>query len=69
MELTAKEWRKIWEHLYNGGEINMAGRISHDLGHVWNSDRWEEKVTLDFSSADCGKLKALAEDLGIWGRW
>jgi hypothetical protein len=47
--LSAKQWRKIWEQLYNSGEINISGRIDHDLGHIWNGNNWDEQVTLDFS--------------------
>ena len=69
MALSAKEWRKIWEQLYNDGHSNLAGRIAHDLGHVWNSDNWDQRVSLDFDLEDCRLVQDAAVRAGISASW
>lgn len=69
IELSAREWRKVWEQLYNEGNLNLAGRIDHDLGHIWNSENWDRRVSLDFSDDDLRTVRAAAERAGIRGNW
>ncbi|MBI3946091.1 MAG: hypothetical protein HY321_09245 [Armatimonadetes bacterium] len=69
LDFSAKEWRRIWEELYNSGRTDLAGRISHDLGHVWNSDDWERRMTLDFSEEEYDAITQTAEKVGIDTLW
>lgn len=66
MDFSAREWRKIWEHLYNEGEVNLSGRISHEVGHIWNSDNWDRNVTLDFDAEDAARIKEVAKMVGVF---
>lgn len=65
MEFSAGEWQLIWRQLNDAGEINLAGRISHDVGHIWNSEDWDRRVTLDMSSEDADRVKQAARQAGI----
>ena len=63
--LTAKQWRQIWEQLYNAGETNLSGRIAHDVGHIWNGENWDEQVSLDFSDDLMGQIRDFAGKAGV----
>ena len=63
--LSARQWRKVWEELYNSGEINASGRIAHDVGHIWNGDNWDEQVTLDFGNDSAPDVRSAANKAGV----
>jgi len=63
--LSARQWRKVWEELYNSGEINASGRIAHDVGHIWNGDNWDEQVTLEFGDDFASEVRSAAGSAGV----
>jgi len=63
--LSAKQWRMIWEQLYNSGETNISGRIAHDVGHVWNGENWDERVSLDFGDGFLDDVRDAADKAGV----
>jgi len=69
IEMSARDWRKVWEQLYNMGNINMAGRIAHDVGHAWNNDDWDGLFTLDFDASGAQAIRNAAGDAGLDVNW
>ena len=66
MTFSARQWRKVSEQLYNSGEMNLSGRIAHEVGHIWNGDNWDEQVTIDFSaeSSSASEMPPTRRSLG-----
>ncbi|HEX3000044.1 MAG TPA: hypothetical protein VHR86_07400 [Armatimonadota bacterium] len=62
---TAKNWLAIFNFLRDSGNADLAGRISHDLGHVWNSEDWDTTVALDFSEDHLKAVKHAAKEIGV----
>lgn len=69
MTFSARQWRKIWEQLYNSGEMNLSGRIAHDVGHIWNGDNWDEQVSIDFSAETFDEVRDAADKAGVLVNW
>ena len=69
MTFSARQWRKVWEQLYNSGEMNLSGRIAQELGHTWNGDNWDEQVTIDFSAESFERVRDAANKAGVLVNW